>query len=384
MNLIIFWGCISVIFYVYLGYFLLVLLISTLRKKDIQRDESFTPYVSLLIPAHNEESVIREKIENSLRLDYPKDRLEIVVVSDGSIDDTNKIVSEYQDRGVVLYAIPERGGKIAAQEMVIPSLLGEIIVFSDANTMYYSDSIRKLVRNFVDNRVGGASGDVRLIASDKSFDVSEGLYYKYERFIQQNESKIWSLIGADGAMYAIRKELYVSPKSNAVSCDDVIPMAVAMAGYRVIYEPEAIAVEDSAPCWSIEFRRRVRMAAFGINNFLWDRNIPSIQQPWLLVEYLSHRLFRWITPFFFMGLFVSNIFLLPVSKLYWVIFILQIGFYLFALIGMKLKVDRHIFGICFYFCLNNVGNMIGVIKGMIRMQGNLWKPTERVKDNKTI
>ncbi|MDI6780491.1 MAG: glycosyltransferase family 2 protein [bacterium] len=384
MNLIIFWGCISVIFYVYFGYFLLVLLISTLRKKDIQRDESFTPYVSLLIPAHNEESVIREKIENSLRLDYPKDRLEIIVVSDGSIDDTNKIVAEYQDKGVVLHAISERGGKIAAQEIVIPMLLGEIIVFSDANTMYYPDSIRKLVRNFADNTVGGVSGDVRLIAAGKSFDASEGLYYKYERFIQQNESKIWSLIGADGAMYAIRKELYVSPKLNAVSCDDVIPMAVAMAGYRVIYEPEAIAVEDSAPCWKVEFRRRVRMAAFGINKFLWDRSIPSIHQPWLLVEYLSHRLFRWITPFFFISLFVSNIFLLPVSKLYWVIFILQIGFYLFALIGMKLKVDRHIFGICFYFCLNNIGNIIGVIKGMIRMQGNLWKPTERVKGNKII
>ncbi len=383
MNFIIFWGCIGVIFYVYFGYFLLVLLLSMLEK-HIQKDESFIPHVSLLIPAYNEESVIREKIENSLRLDYPKDKLEIVVVSDGSIDDTNVIVSEYQDRGVVLYTTPKRAGKIAAQEMVIPMLSGEIIVFSDANTMYYPDSIKKLIRNFADNTVGGASGDVRLLASDKSFDASESLYYKYERFIQQNESKIWSLIGADGAMYAIRKGLYVSPKSNAVSCDDVIPMAVAMAGYRIAYEPEAIAVEDSAPCWRIEFRRRVRMAAFGINNFLWNRNIPSMQQPWLLIEYLSHRLFRWITPFFIIGLFVSNIFLLSVSKLYWVIFIIQIGFYFFALIGMKLKTDKHIFGVCFYFCLNNIGNMLGVIKGMMRMQRNLWKPTERVRVDKII
>lgn len=377
INFIIFLVCALMIFYIYLGYFFLVTLIALWGKKQWQRDESITPFVSLLIPVHNEGVVIREKIENSLRLDYPKDKLEIFVVSDGSTDDTNKIVAEYQDKGVILHMLSERGGKIAAQNAIIPKLLGEIIVFSDANTMYYPEAIKKLIRNFADKTVGGVSGDVRLVPSKGSFDTSEGLYYKYERFIQLKESEIWSLIGADGAMYAIRKDLYQPPMSNAVSCDDIIPMSVAMNGYRVVYEPEAIAVEDSAPNWKVEFRRRVRMAAFGINNFLWGKNFPPLSQSWLLIEYLSHRLLRWIAPFFFIGLFVSNIFLLNQGKIYWCSFAFQTFFYLFALIGLSLKKDKDIFGVVFYFCLNNIGNAVGVIKGMMKKQTQIWKPTER-------
>jgi cellulose synthase/poly-beta-1,6-N-acetylglucosamine synthase-like glycosyltransferase len=245
--------------------------------------------------------------------------------------------------------------------------------------MYSPDSIKKLVRNFADKAVGGVSGDVRLIVSGggSSFDISENLYYKYERYLQLKESQIWSLICADGAMYAIRRELYKTPKLNAVSCDDVIPMGIVKAGYRVVYEPEAIGVEDSAPDWKEEFRRRVRMAGFGINNFLWARYFPNIQQMWLLIEYISHRLLRWIAPFFLITCFVTNIFLLEKGNFYIGMFIFQVIFYISGLVGMALGKDKYIFGIIFYFCLGNVGNIVGVIKSIMRKQHEIWKPTER-------
>ena len=260
---IVFWMSLTIILYVYAGY-PLTLAMAVWRSRPTRRDDNFFPTVSFVIAAYNEEKVIREKLENSLALDYPRDRLEIVVASDGSTDATNDIVQDFAEHGVVLHEIVPRGGKTQALNRVIPKTQGAIIVLSDANTMYQSDAIRKLVRHFSDSAVGAVSGDVRLVNAADSHAQAEGFYYRYERQLEIWESQLGSIIGADGAMYAVEREHFCSP-SNAIILDDfVISMTVARLGYRVLYEPAAVAIERGTQSSGEEFQRKVRIVAGGI------------------------------------------------------------------------------------------------------------------------
>ncbi|MDH3604875.1 MAG: glycosyltransferase, partial [Candidatus Tectomicrobia bacterium] len=185
---IIFWLSLALIVYVYMGY-PLVLLAAARFARLTRHDETYLPTVSLVIAAYNEEKVLREKLENSLALDYPEDKLEIVVASDGSTDLTNEIAASYASRGVRLHHVSPRGGKTRALNRVVPRTHGDILVLSDANTMYQPDAIRKLVRHFADPRVGAVSGDVRLVDAAETHAHSEGLYYRYERWLQRMESR---------------------------------------------------------------------------------------------------------------------------------------------------------------------------------------------------
>ncbi|MFH1898226.1 MAG: glycosyltransferase family 2 protein [Candidatus Desantisbacteria bacterium] len=357
--------------YVYMGYPVLLALLSLVIKKPMKKGDIY-PSITLLIAAYNEEKVIREKVENSLQIDYPKDKLEIVVVSDGSEDKTDEIVKEYKDRGVFLKRFGERMGKMGVLNQAMQEIKSEVVVFSDANTMYQQDVIKKLVRNLADSLVGAVTGDVRLENERVSFGQGEDAYWQYERWIQKKESEIGSIIGVDGAMYAIRRELYISPSDNIILDDFVISMNIGVRGHRVVYEPEAIAFEKTSPTWRDEFRRRPRITAGGYQALWQGEGVPSFLDGLLLFEYISHRLLRWLLPFFLIALFVSNCFVID-SMMLRIFLGCQGVFYLLALIGLITGTKTKLFAIPFYFCMVNFGALIGFFRWLTKSQQVMWK-----------
>lgn len=375
---VLFWGCILMTIYVYLGYPICLFLLSCLTRRQIIKKD-FTPMVTFLISVYNEEKVIRERIENLLQLDYPKDKLEIIIISDGSTDKTDEIVKEYEDKGIILKRL-ERGGKLVALNKIIPTVRGEIVILSDANVFCQKDTVRILVRNFYKDEIGCVSGDVRLLGG-VNFENGESLYYKYERFLQKKESEIHSLMGADGALYAIRKKLYSPPPPEGATDDFVISMEIAKAGYRAIYEEEAKAFEDSAPTSKEEFRKKVRVVAAAFQCLKLGAGIPTLAQPVLLFEYISHKLLRWFIPFFLIGVFVSNLFLLNLL-FYQICLLLQLAFYTCALCGIISKAKIKIFSIPLYFCIVNAAAFIGFFKGIVGGQSCIWEPVTRIKKSK--
>lgn len=367
-----------VITYVYVGYPVLLALVAPWCRRT-KREEDFLPTVSLVIAAYNEEQVIREKLENSLALDYPKERFEIVVAADGCTDATHTIVRSFATQGVILHEVTPRGGKTRALNLTIPKTHGDILVLSDANTMYRPDAIRKLVRHFVDPRVGAVSGDVQLVDADAGHAFSEGLYYRYERWLQRLESRIQSIIGADGAMYAVARK-YFRPPSNEIIVDDfVISMTVARLGYRVLYDPEAIATEQGTLSSHEEFRRKVRIIAGGIQAVLLGEGLPRRQQPWLLLCYLSHKLLRWLMPCFLLLVFLTSLACLSTMP-YTLLVLGQVVFYGVALgYAWNLPGIRRLpwSGVPYYFCLVNGAALLGLWKGIRGTQKVMWQRTTR-------
>ena len=273
---IVFYTLFFIICYIYFGYPVVLLFLSKFFKKPVDKGE-ITPEVSLLICAYNEEDVIAQKLENSFELDYPPEKLKIVIASDGSIDRTNDIVGEYKNERLVFVAYPERRGKMETINETVPKLSGEIIIFSDANTMYAKDAIKKLIRNFHDPSVGAVSADVKIQNEKTSFGQSESTYYTYERWIQNKESEFGSIIGADGGMYAIRRHLFIKPSSNIILDDFVISMNVALNGYRLVYDHEAVGYEQSDISSKIEFLRKSRVIAGAFQSILQNEGVPSIK-----------------------------------------------------------------------------------------------------------
>lgn len=375
---VIFFISIFFLIYIYVIYPVLIYLLSRLRNNRVGPDENFLPGVSLIIAAYNEEDVIEEKVLNSLSLDYPKEKLEIIVASDGSEDKTNSIVEKYHDRGVVLNRVYPRGGKARALNLTFPKAKHEVLVLSDANTMYQPNSIRELVKFMKDSTVGGVTGDVMILNDKPEFGESEGAYYIYERFLQQCESNFSSIIGVDGAMYSVKKEALLPPSNGMILDDFVISMNIIKMGYRVLYNPEAKAFENAIPSISQEIRRRIRITAGAVQALIKKEGLPEFHQIEEWFMYLSHKLFRWLSPLFLILLFISNIFLL--QNLSWKIILgMQIVFYMFAGVGWILSKNKtnKIFKIPFYFCMVNYAALVGLFKGMMKLQRSTWDKASR-------
>jgi cellulose synthase/poly-beta-1,6-N-acetylglucosamine synthase-like glycosyltransferase len=366
--------------YVYFVYPALLYVLAQLFGRRPAARADYEPTVTLLIAAHNEQAVIEEKIRNCLALDYPKDKLEVVIASDGSDDGTNSIVRSYAGRGITLLEYC-RVGKIKALKQTVPLTRGEVIVFSDANTMYQPDALRRLVGPLADEDVGAATGDVRLVNADVTMGKPEGLYYKYERFLQKCESALGAVIGVDGAMYAVKRAAFVPP-SDRSSCDDfVIGMNVLRGGRRVVYAPDAVAYEDATTTVRQEFRRRVRYTGSALQANLGGEGVPRYFQATLWWMYLSHKVLRWFAPFFLIGLLVCNALCLG-DEVFWdVAFALQCGFYLLAAGGLLFACRALPFFIRvpFYFTLQNVGSFLGVGRAVMRGQAAAWRSPDRTK-----
>lgn len=373
-----FWLSLAALFQVYFGYPLSLFALAAFITKPVRKEDR-TPSVSLLVCAYNEEEVIGDKINNSLALDYPADRLAIVIASDGSDDRTNEIAAAFADPRLTLISYPERSGKIGVINRTVPQLTGEIIVMSDANTFYRPDAIRKLVRSFADPTVGGVSANVILENEETTFGESESGYYRYERWIQQKESSIGSIIGADGGMYGYRRELFVAPSANIILDDFVISMNVAMQNRRLIYDPEAIAHERSTISHQQEFQRKSRVIAGAFQILKQNEGIPSPSTPLLFYCFFCHKLLRWLNPVFLLVLFASNAALVTAGGIYPVFFAGQILFYCLAVCGAALQHRKPpaVFSLPFYFCMENAAALYGMYKGLCNKQAVKWRKFQR-------
>jgi poly-beta-1,6-N-acetyl-D-glucosamine synthase len=374
---ILFWFFILLIVYIYFGYPFLLKLLSKFIRKKVKIDANYTPKVTMFIAAYNEEKVIGDKLENSVHIDYPKDLFEIIVVSDDSTDRTNEIVEEYSTKYpfIKLNVVKGRKGKTEALNKSVPIATGEILVFSDANSMYEPDAIWHLVKHFIDEEVGGVCGELRLLNPTKSsIGESEGAYWKYEKLLKELETKTGTSIVANGSIYAIRKELFKRMNPN-VGDDMQNPLIVIHQGKRFIYEPLAIAKEETSPKSREEFNRKVRIVTRSFTGILtYAYMLNPIRNFDFFYKYLSHKLLRWLVPYYMIIVFILNLFLLD-QLLYQIFFALQILFYLLAVLGIWMKTKLTY--IPYYFCLVNYAALLGTLRALSGKRQATWKPTSR-------
>jgi len=367
---VMFWIFFGIIGYIFFGYPTLVFLVSKfvkrlVRKKPNTQDQ--LPTVTLIIAAYNEAMVIKKKIENTLAIDYPKDKLQVIVFSDGSTDHTDAIVKSYSSVGIELMRIEGRVGKTECQNQVIVQATGEIVVFSDANSMYDWQAIKNLVRNFSDDKIGCVVGELRYRKNEKS---DEGLYWKLEQFLKKKESVIDSCLGANGAIYAVRKDLYIPLPSDAIS-DFIEPFKIYAQGFRVVYEPSAFCTETVLEN-KTEFLRKRRIITRTM------RSLPHISEflnpfryGWYSISLWSHKILRWFPAVFLIVLFIANTFLLD-QPFFQITFILQISFYVFAFIGIFYH--KKIFSIPYLFIVMHIAALYAIGDIFIGKKTTTWKP----------
>lgn len=382
---IIFWLAFAALFYTYFGYPLVVYLLSLVYPKKISKND-FEPKVTILITAYNEEKAIRSKLKNTLLVEYPKDKLEILVASDGSNDETDKIVKEFEADGVKLFHQPGRKGKTYTQNKAVEKATGEIILFSDATTDYRPNVLREILPNFADETVGCAAG--KLIYVDKSnSDVGKGAksYWSYETFIKESESSACSLIGASGCLYAVRKSAYQPMYAEACS-DFLICTVVYRQGLRSVYEPNAVCVEETNKQTDKEMKMRVRVISQTFTDLWRNRDMMNpFKSGFYAIELISHKLFRYAVPVFLFLIFLTSTFLSYSSIIFAVILLLQIIFYGLALITWVLEKTGIKLGfpaIPLYFVLTNFASMVGFYKFLSGETYANWEPIRERGESK--
>ena len=362
-----FWFFSSVIIFTYFGYPLLLIIISVFRKNQAQK-ANFFPTVSIIIAVHNEEKVLKRRIENLLNLQYPKQKIEIIIASDGSTDRTNEIAKSYSNKGVTLVVSESQKGKSAIQNMAVSQTKGEIILFSDADTLFKTNFLKKLVPNFFNHRVGCVTGKVIWKnLEDTSVSKFAGSYWEYESFLRYVESKLGILHAASGQCIAVRKRIF-KPIVEFAGEDIVIPLDCILSGYKVVYEPEAMAYDTLVSSVGGEFSWRSRTATRTIRGILSKKQLLNpFRYPSIAVTIIFHPLLRYFVPFLLILTFICNIFLLN-SCFYKILFAFQVIFYSFAIIGYFLNTKRikiKVFAYPFSFCFAHLAFMVGTIRAIM-------------------
>ena len=390
---LLFWVSLGGILYTYFGYPVLIFLLAKMIQKP-ETYQTYKPSVTLLIAAYNEETVIEDKIKNSLTIEYPKDLLQILVVTDGSRDRTPEIAKRYINYGIEILHEPERRGKMAAINRALPNARGEIVIFSDANNYYQPDTILRLIQPFGNPRVGAVTGAKVIGQGDGSLGASEGLYWKYESFIKKQESRTGSCTSAAGEVLAIRKKLYSSPPDDVINDDFYIAMQIVRNGYRLVYVPDAKSIERVSPSAQDEIARRTRINAGRFQAITMAKQILPFNHPLLVWQILSHKFLRPIVPFFMIGAALFNLMAVlfpPATKGFWIlskpyslVFLgLQFLFYMLAWIGMKAgnrgeqnKLVR-LFYIPTFLTNSNYAALLGFFRFLRGSQSHMWERIQR-------
>ncbi|MBT3423959.1 MAG: glycosyltransferase family 2 protein [Bacteroidetes bacterium] len=387
-----FWISILIIFYTYIGYgivlYFLVLLKRLLGRKEVFETENYEPEVSLLIPAFNEEDYIDQKILNSLELDYPKDKIQILCITDGSSDNTVKFLTKYEE--VKVLHQDERKGKIAAINRGINEISTPIVIFTDTNTLLPKNAIKEIVKQFANHKVGCVSGEKRIFSgeSEAASTAGEGLYWKYESLLKRLDSELSSVVGAAGELFAIRTELYDETEPDTLLDDFMISLRIAMKGFITAYTPEAYAIESGSESIGEEMKRKVRISAGGIQSILRLLPLWNIFKYGIIsFQYVSHRVLRWtLTPFLLVLVLICNILLVlqpenfTNKSFYTFLLLSQFVFYTLALVGWlleKREMRLKIFFVPFYFTFMNVAVFLGMIKFARGKQSANWEKAKR-------
>ncbi|MDY6824167.1 MAG: glycosyltransferase family 2 protein [Thermodesulfobacteriota bacterium] len=372
--LFLFFLSIFLCFGTYVLYPLLLILIGTFKKIKIQKKE-ITPSVSIIISAYNEEGDIAHKIKNTRNLDYPKGKVEILIGCDGSTDNTAKIVNDYLEPGIKFFNFRENRGKTSVQNDLVEAAENEILIFTDAASFLPKDALKKIVRNFYDNRVGCVAGKMRFIDTNKNITTqSQGLYWKYEVTLRLLESMLGSLIGVDGPLYAMKKKYYVPLPPNIIS-DLMTPLLVLGMGKKVVLEPEAFVDELPKDKATEEFETRRRVALRGMTGIF---TYPDLLNPkknlYLALQILFHKVIRWwVGPLVILNILTCVLLATTFSWLQPVI-VLYLLFLLSAFTGkIKKNTKVKIFTIPYYFCLVNFAATMAIIDFFRKRQATTWK-----------
>jgi cellulose synthase/poly-beta-1,6-N-acetylglucosamine synthase-like glycosyltransferase len=378
---VLFWLSVFILFYSYVLYPITILIFARVFKNPIIKDENFFPSIGVLVPVHNEEGVIRKKIENIFAIDYPEDKLTIWIGSDCSTDATVKIITEMNNPRIHLWIAPKRGGKTGIVNNLTPLIEAEIVLLTDANTMHRPDCLKAIARNFADERVGVVAGHIEHLTNHTDHDDEyggESIYRVFESRQKILEGHLHSTISAFGGFYAIRKKIFKNIPPNSYSNDDVlIPMNCIRQGYRVVYEPEAISEEDFTDNVHSEFSRRIRIGAGNYQAFFWLLDFLNPAKGWPCFCYVSHKVTRWFSPLFLIAIISSCgfLFYLDTNVLYKIIFssgsILIIASLFYKLIPLRLS--RHIY----YFLAMNLALILGLFRYLGGIKTAAWSRTER-------
>lgn len=379
---ILFWGCLGLTAYTYFGYPLVLSLWAGFKRADAGGPieagaELGRPRVSLIIPAYNEERVIARKIQNSLELDYPSDRLEIVVVSDGSSDATERAAREAAGERIRLVFREDHQGKTACLNAVLPGLTGQIVVFTDANAFFLRDALTRLVSHFRNPSVGCVMGELQY-RNEGSLNavLGEGLYWRYENFIKERESRLGSTIVGNGAIYALRRSLCL-PLPLEVEADVANPLLALRAGYRVIFDRGARCWERAAGTVREEFGRKTRIITNQLATYLYGFRQLAPLPAGALFQIFSHKLLRWLVPFFLGGIALANAAASDGSLAWGWGLGMQGAFYSMALAGWALEargraVPKPLF-VPYYFCAVNAASVKGMLDFVLGRRRVVWE-----------
>lgn len=348
----------------YLGYPFMIYIISILKKKKHVIKEYY-PSVSILVAAYNEEKVIEEKIRNLLQLDYPSDKIEFIFITDGSDDSTPFKVKNCEKNNIILLHEAKRKGKTFAIKRGIKNAKGEIIIFTDANNLLDKNAVKYLTRHFVDKSIGGVSGE-KYILENKGREASrgDGFFWRYESFLKLTESKCGSIMGGDGEIFAVRKDLLKNLDERIINDDAAISFDIVKNGFRVIYDKDAKAREYASVTFFEDFKVKTRIVIGGIQSLVIYSHLLLNPFKAFAIQFFFHKILRWFAGILMLLLLILNLFLQ--NYLIFLLFLyLQLLFYLFAVIGFflsKIRVNIKIFYFPYYFCLMNFASIVGIVK----------------------
>lgn len=379
-----FWSALIIILYTYAGYPVLLLILVSLKKIFSTRgkatDAANQP-VTLVVAAYNEELVITEKINNCLSLDYPADLLKFIFVTDGSTDQTTAIVQQHPQ--ILHLHQAEREGKLAAVNRAMDHVTTGVVIFTDANTMLNNQCIKNIMRHYADEKVGGVAGEKKVHGDDSG----EGLYWKYESFLKNLDSRLCTVVGAAGELFSMRTSLYTRLPANIIIEDFLQSLSICLKGWVVRYEPQAYAVERASFSITDEMERKIRISAGGFQAVVFLRQLLNVfRYPVVAFQYISHRVLRWtLCPIALIVLLVTSLLLAISHGSFYLLFAaVQVVAYLMALVGWLIaRSDRHpgIFYVPFYFVFMNFCVFAGFGRFVRGRQQSMWKKASRVQKN---
>jgi cellulose synthase/poly-beta-1,6-N-acetylglucosamine synthase-like glycosyltransferase len=388
---LVFWFSVFLVFYTYLFYPIILMVLSGIRQ--LKKDTSFVlskserririaelPEITVVIAAYNEEKCIEDRVINLLALNYPKDKLKFIIGSDGSTDNTNVILKSFDENNLSVFCFEKNRGKINVLNELMTKVESAICVFSDANTMFEKDALKHLVSHFDNSNVGAVCGELHLI-DPFSGDNKDNLYWSYEQALKFHESRLNALLGANGAIYAIRTQDYIPLPTDTIIDDFCIVMNIARKGYEVIYAPEAKATEEIAPDLAEESSRRVRIGAGNYQAMMRLGWLLNPLEGYRFFSYFSHKILRWFVPHLMILILISNSLLALDFNFYKVTLLLQIAFYSSAIIGLKLKSGHgfifNFLKISAFFVSMNFSLLRGFLKFLNKNLSATWESTSR-------
>jgi len=383
---ILFYASFFILFYNYIGYGILLWALVKVKRLLVKAKPAAAPYepeVTLIVAAYNEEAVIEEKIVNTLALDYPKEKLRLLFITDGSTDSTPAIISSYPT--IKLLHSNTRNGKTAALNRAMEHVQTPYVIFCDANTLLNTAAVRNIVQHYADERTGGVAGEKKVISENAAgAAATEGVYWKYESFLKKLDAELYSVVGAAGELFSVRTSLF-QPVEEAVILDDfVISLRINIKGYRIAYAPDAYAMETPSDSIKEEHKRKIRISAGGFQSIVMLRALLNIFRfPVVSFQYISHRVLRWtLSPLSLLLLLMSNIVLAVYAGgwFYPACLAVQVLGYLAALTGYKLaerNIKISLFYIPFYFLFMNIAVYQGFYRYLTRSQSAAWEKAKR-------